>query len=912
MKIWSIISLFFFLGSSTLYGQGTCAGAIALTPGTTQCGTNSSAGSFPDGGGAPSNPCSGLYNDGEYWFEFTGTGNSLQLDVSSLTDTYSGLFVLDDCPTASPNCVASYTSGSSTADFTVNTPALTAGQTYYIVIANWSSPYDTDFCLDATEVLPSPGMDCGSALTLTPGTTQCGTNNFSGSFADGGGAPSNPCSGSYNDGEFWFEYTATGDALELDVSGLTDTYSGLFVLDACPGSSPNCIASYTSGSSTADFTVNTPSLTAGQTYYIVIANFGAPYSTDFCLDATEVLPAPGMDCGSALTLTPGTTQCATNNFTGSFADGGGAPSNPCSGSYNDGEFWFEYTATGDALELDVSGLTDTYSGLFVLDACPSSSPNCIASYTSGSSTADFTVNTPSLTAGQTYYIVISNFGAPYSTDFCLDATEVPPTPGMDCSSAIPLTPGTTQCATNSFVGSFPDNGGAPSNPCSGSYNDGEFWFEYTGTGDQLVLDVSSLTNTYSGLFVLNDCPTNSPGCIASYTSGSSSADFTVTTPPLTAGQTYYIVISNFGAPYSTDFCLDAIEQVPPPATEQECLGGTTVCDDSQISGNSSGSGVFQELDGTNSGCMSTEHESSWYLFSAETGGSIEFTLSPVNGTDDYDFAIWGPYPAGSTAASMCPPSSSPLLCSFSAIDGDTGLQNGAGDNTEGAGGDAWVENIDANAGDTYILLIDNFSSTTSPFDLNWNLTNGASLDCTVLPVLLSDFSGLHLADQRANQINWTTKSEVNCHHFRLEKSTDGKNFEFLEEIESMGDNSWDNNYEFLDKKITSILTYYRLVQVDLDGKETVYGTISISSEESILIYPNPSQSELNISLGNSSFEYLNVEFIDMEGKTISEKVTNNNSTHTSTVFKTLANGIYFVRITNPLGQIIHTEKVVKF
>ena len=83
--------------------------------------------------------------------------------------------------------------------------------------------------------------------------------------------------------------------------------------------------------------------------------------------------------------------------------------------------------------------------------------------------------------------------------------------------------------------------------------------------------------------------------------------------------------------------------VPPT----NCLGATTICSDNTFSGNSSGFGT-QELNSSNDGCLSGEHQSSWYFFQATAAGTIEFTISPQNGTDDYDFAIWGPYPSTST------------------------------------------------------------------------------------------------------------------------------------------------------------------------------------------------------------------------------------------------------------------------
>ncbi|MFP4845800.1 T9SS type A sorting domain-containing protein [Winogradskyella sp. PE311] len=133
------------------------------------------------------------------------------------------------------------------------------------------------------------------------------------------------------------------------------------------------------------------------------------------------------DCANALPITPGTPQAGdTTGQAGSFSDSNTAPEvNPCSTLYNDLEYWFSYTATanGETLDISVSDLTTNYYGVFVIDNCPDSTPTCIASDTNGFSSADLAVTTPALTAGTTYYIVISDW-AEGSTTFTMSSTVI--------------------------------------------------------------------------------------------------------------------------------------------------------------------------------------------------------------------------------------------------------------------------------------------------------------------------------------------------------------------------------------------------------------------------------------------------------------------------------------------------------
>ena len=55
------------------------------------------------------------------------------------------------------------------------------------------------------------------------------------------------------------------------------------------------------------------------------------------------------------------------------------------------------------------------------------------------------------------------------------------------------------------------------------------------------------------------------------------------------------------------------------------------------------------------------------------------------------------------------------------------------DVSESAGGDGWVRYLDVLAGQRYLLYIDNFSVNSSPLELTWQLSDGATLLCPSAP-----------------------------------------------------------------------------------------------------------------------------------------------------------------------------------
>lgn len=248
---------------------------------------------------------------------------------------------------------------------------------------------------------------------------------------------------------------------------------------------------------------------------------------------------------------------------------------------------------------------------------------------------------------------------------------------------------------------------------------------------------------------------------------------------------------------------------------QNCDNRTQVCNDASFTGNSSGFDT-QELpnDGTIDGCLTVEHQSSWYIFQISTSGTLALNITT---TVDYDFAIWGP---NTSCASL----GTPVRCSFSGLSGNTGLGNSAtdfsdGDGTGGNGGlDAWVSTLNVTAGETYIMLIDNFTANSTPFTLDWTLTGGASLNCTPLPVELYYFEVTN-KECFENILSWSTISELNNDRFEIEKSTDGLDFNRIGIIDGSGNSNSIKSYNFIDKNIKNIDSYYRIKQIDYDGRE---------------------------------------------------------------------------------------------
>lgn len=292
-----------------------------------------------------------------------------------------------------------------------------------------------------------------------------------------------------------------------------------------------------------------------------------------------------------------------------------------------------------------------------------------------------------------------------------------------------------------------------------------------------------------------------------------------------------------------------------------CEAASLLCSNTSQTANSSGAGI-QELTSGNRGCLSTEHQSSWYYLNVQTGGTLTMTISPASGSDDYDFAIWGPF-TSATAGANCPPVSAPIRCSWSSITGNTGMMipytgqsssfgcgflglfsctglitstNNPADVSEGSGGDSWVSNLTTTANQVYILLVDNFSNSGQPYSLSFG--GSSVLGCTpvALPVELMDFYPTRTS--KGNVLNWKTQTEERSDYFTIEWTTDpaSENWQEVAHVPAMVYSQEIQNYNTLHQHPSSSkINYYRLSSTDQDGSKKVYDNylVSVNNQQEI-------------------------------------------------------------------------------
>jgi hypothetical protein len=197
--------------------------------------------------------------------------------------------------------------------------------------------------------------------------------------------------------------------------------------------------------------------------------------------------------------------------------------------------------------------------------------------------------------------------------------------------------------------------------------------------------------------------------------------------------------------------------------------------------------------------------------------------------------------------------------------------------------------------------------------IHTTLTNtGYTLPALVLPVELADFSGKK-GDKRTD-LFWVTSSEYDNDYFEIEHATQYSDFQSIGQMSGQGTTNKITPYTFTHTEPKEGINYYRLKQVDFDGRTTYSKVLSFEFEDlnGVQIYPNPVQNELQIRPTIFNHSTVNVAIINGIGKTVwqSNHTYQEESDWWSVSTQNLPKGIYWLQLEQN-GKIA-VEKFVKY
>ncbi len=182
-----------------------------------------------------------------------------------------------------------------------------------------------------------------------------------------------------------------------------------------------------------------------------------------------------------------------------------------------------------------------------------------------------------------------------------------------------------------------------------------------------------------------------------------------------------------------------------------------------------------------------------------------------------------------------------------------------------------------------------------------------------LPIELESFT-VSLYEKDKVMLEWHTLSEFNNDHFEIEKSRDGANFIPFVEIKADINPEGEHFYHYIDEQPFEGVNYYRLKQVDFDGKYSYSMIRSVSLEFSnfnFSISPNPiNQNELLIKY-ETDLQVLTFEIYDSKGALRHRKMMEDNRSGDFTMdISALPAGLYVIKMTADQEEL--TRKLVVY
>ncbi|MFN8145680.1 MAG: T9SS type A sorting domain-containing protein [Bacteroidia bacterium] len=715
-----------------------CATATPLVPGAVGASCVATCSRvFGATASTPATGCSGTAND-DVWYSFTATQIQHVITVDGAPN-FNAVVELLGGPCGSLTSLACADLTGDGAVETLTYSNLVAGNTYFIRVYDYGSgaPGDYEFSICITSpVIPTCPASLGGGVVNVPSlpyTSSGRTTNGKGNDITALNAVVCGNSNYYQglDEVFIFSPAVSGNLSISLTSGSSNV--GIMLYDGCPfiGQGGSCVDYSQSNSGNQFLCAN---VLVGHTYYLVVDRNSGSNLNNYSITISAPSPggAPGSTCANAIpvpslpfSVTNQTTQCKGNDYNN-------ASLGSCASLYESGEdMVFAYTAVGsECIRIVLNNTSSTQAGFLLYENCPGSvGANCLGYIGGGNVAGNF-----SLPGAGTYYIIVDSWDPPSSVNFDLSITTSSTTSPNDFPcNALNLPLGVNTTGNNSCSSGLLEPA-APSCWTGGELN--TVWYKVVPTGTSLIIKtfLGTLSNTQIALYqgacgsLTQVAPTGS-SCNQDISCGSNSTNNSqLNVTGLTAGNTYYIRIDGENDMTGT-FGILAVDGTTglPSVYGQECTSPAPVCQNSINVGNPGYSAFGNSCDFSNGlNCLNSgERASAWYTIPIGVDGTLEFDIvpndwlgAPSTTSTDYDFAIWEIGSSGLQCSQL--PSTNPTRCNYSAL-GVTGC-SGTGNSPGAYPGfnGSYESGINVLAGQVYLLVVSNYTNSTSGFTLNFS------------------------------------------------------------------------------------------------------------------------------------------------------------------------------------------------
>ena len=183
----------------------------------------------------------------------------------------------------------------------------------------------------------------------------------------------------------------------------------------------------------------------------------------------------------------------------------------------------------------------------------------------------------------------------------------------------------------------------------------------------------------------------------------------------------------------------------------------------------------------------------------------------------------------------------------------------------------------------------------------------------LLPVRLLSFTAN--SSKQTVQLKWSATDESALKHYTIQRSEDGKTWKNIGNVKTLPNNTI-NNYTLTDFSEMGTRTYYRLMEVSVNGSVSYSSIVSVEQGAATASFTNNTIVTTNVQVKGifeKSAEY-KVSIYSLNGNLVAQKnYSSRPGTNLMTVDlpSTSGSGIYFLSIKNYEGREVYRSKLVK-
>lgn len=170
-----------------------------------------------------------------------------------------------------------------------------------------------------------------------------------------------------------------------------------------------------------------------------------------------------------------------------------------------------------------------------------------------------------------------------------------------------------------------------------------------------------------------------------------------------------------------------------------------------------------------------------------------------------------------------------------------------------------------------------------------------------LPVTFGEIKGYN--KEGGIQVDWTVHTEINVSHYEIERSIDGVSFNKIGSVTAQARDGV-LHYTYFDAMVAAGVSFYRVRNVDMDGKYSYSAIVKVSGAKSVsermTIYPNPVQNgRVNFQTGNLVKGIYSIEIFNATGQQVYNKMIKHSggmAIHSIQLPATIKAGIYHIQL----------------